>query len=298
MVCSGRKDENTSWAEYSSIHDQDKSTCQRSDGLVRQIILFALVCAFAVQSRAETVVSFDVGASGPFSLSPTESAGIVNVGNWNNLTGSGSSDSFSNGVDSNGVATTIDLNISGADGVNWQGNSFHNLSENNASLVQDTAYVNNQDSNTSGGALDSFTVSFSDIGFDSYDVYLYTGAGQSDWGGSVSDGTTTYYVKGHDLSPGFTRATDPVEGATVTENYNNAGTADYIVYEGLTGESQAFEFTAFNQQIYFSAAQIVGVNFSASAATAVPEPSMGMILMAIGGYGFATRRRRRDSSAK
>ena len=266
--------------------------------MVRQIAMFALVCAFMVQGRAETVVSFDVGAAAPFALSPTETAGIVNVGNWNNLTGSGTSDSFSNGVDSNGVATTIDLNITGADGVNWQGNSFHNLSGNDARVVQNIAYVNNQDSNTSGGSLDSFTVSLSDIGFDSYDVYLYTGAGQSDWGGSVSDGTTTYYVKGRDLSPGFTRATDPVEGATLAENFANADTADYIKYEGLTGDSQAFEFTALNQQIYFSAAQIVGVNFSASAATAVPEPSMGMILMAIGGYGFATRRRRRDPSAK
>ena len=106
-----------------SINNQDKSTCQRSDGLVRQITILALLCAFAVQSRAETVVSFDVGASGAFSLTPTETAGIVNVGNWNNLTGSGTSDSFNNGVDSNGVATTIDLNITGADGVDWQGNS-------------------------------------------------------------------------------------------------------------------------------------------------------------------------------
>ena len=264
---------------------------------MNRITLVALLLLMSpLATRAATTVSFDVGASGSFGLSATEEAGVVRAAHWNSLTGSGSSDSFSNAVDDTGAATAISLSISSADGVNWQGNTYHGLTGNDANVHRDSAFANffNPD-----GTGDTLEVDFSGIGYSDYDIYLYTGAGGTDRGGSITDGNTTYYVKGFDAG---SAVRDYIEG-TETESYASAGSADYVVFRGLTGETQSFTFAVEETQIFFSGAQIVGnTNTSGggsgassslrSTASAVPEPSSGLIF-ALTSLGFLTRRRRR-----
>lgn len=235
-------------------------------------------------TRAATTVSFDAGASSVNALAADETAGVVAAQNWNLLSGSGRGnvgDSYSNAFDSFGVETTIDVTISSADELDWQQNEWHGFSGSNQRLAQDITYVN--------GAGDTFNVAFDEIGFESYDIYLYTGAGGTDRGGSITDGSTTYYVRGFESGGG----TDEFVQGSVTDSYANATSADYVVFRGLSGASQSFEFEAIDTQIFFSGAQIVGTGLaSASSTSAVPEPSSALIFTLVG-FGLVTRRRRR-----
>ena len=86
--------------------------------------------------------------------------------------------------------------------------------------------------------------------------------------------------------------------ATETGSFAAATAADYVKFEGLTGTSQDFVFTVDSQQIYFAGAQIVSLDgvgaggSAASSASAVPEPSSGLMLVVIGVCGVLRRRRR------
>lgn len=253
------------------------------------VVLLLLLSPLAVD--AATTVSFDVGANSANALGSSEVAGVVPAANWNLLTGTGPgplNDSYLNAVDENGLMSGIDMTITSADEVDWQGNVYHGLSGSDAKMMRDIAYVN--------GPTDTLTVGFSDIGYSSYDIYLYTGAGGPDRGGSITDGTTTYFVRGFNVGAG---TTDYIQG-TATDYASSvagsAGSADYVVFSGLTGATQTFTFEAIDTQIFFSGAQIVGNSgssgSSAASSAAVPEPSSAMVF-ALAGFGFLTRRRRR-----
>ena len=89
--------------------------------------IFALLLLLPVAANGNTVVSFDVGNRGGLPLAPTDTAGVVAVTNWNNLTGSSTTDSLLDAVDNSGTLTGIDISITNAEGVNWAGNTFHCL---------------------------------------------------------------------------------------------------------------------------------------------------------------------------
>lgn len=255
--------------------------------MFRFVCLILMLVMATSSTHAATTVSFDAGASSVNALRADETAGVVAAENWNLLSGSGRGivgDTYTNAFDSFGVETTIDVSISSADELDWQQNVWHGFSGSNQRLAQDITYVN--------GAGDTFAVEFDEIGFESYDIYLYTGAGGTSRGGSITDGSTTYFVRGFEAGGG---TEEFVEG-TETESFANATSADYVVFRGLTGSSQSFEFEAIDTQIFFSGAQIVGnpgtPPASAASTSAVPEPSSALIFSLVG-FGLVTRRRRR-----
>ncbi len=255
--------------------------------------IFALLLLLPVAANGNTVVSFDVGNRGGLPLAPTDTAGVVAVTNWNNLTGSSTTDSLLDAVDNSGTLTGIDISITNAEGVNWAGNTFHGQTPGsaNARLLQDIAFEN--------GAGDTFNVTFDDIAFDNYDVYLYTGAKFEAWGGSISNGDTSYFIRG---PVDNTAVTGFIQG-TETGSFADATSANYVKFSNLSGENQEFEFRVDAQQIYFAGAQIVSLDSvatvpgftagsGATIATAVPEPSSAIALLLIGAASVVRRRRR------
>ena len=248
------------------------------------IFLFLFLLAPAAVHAA--VVSFDIGTQGVTPLASTDEAGVIAVTNWNNVGGTGQTTDFTNAIDDSGAATGIDISITSAEGVRWGGNHFHGqVAGANANMMRDIAYEN--------GAGDTFNVAFDDIGYDNYDVYLYTGAKFEAWGGSISNGGTSYFIRGAETSPNFVQGTE-------TGSFANATSADYVKFSNLSGDSQDFEFRVDAQQIYFAGAQIVSLDVagpagpsSSTGISAVPEPSSAIALLLIGSAGVLRRRRRK-----
>ncbi len=230
-----------------------------------------------VSNAASIGLNFVDGRSGldPQSIGAAESAGVVSQVNWNNTNAEGAD------VSAGFTRTTLDIaspiadtlvDNTGVDSgatVSWFASST--WSPVSAGTDGDGALMSDFLQPANGTA----SVTFSDLTYDTYDVYLYFGRGQY---ANINGDTTA------DISIGATTKTVTMSG----EGTGFAGFVEdvnYVRFSGVTGSS----FTASFDHISGSfTAGIKGIQV-----VAVPEPSTAALLAGCLGLGHVMMRRRR-----
>ena len=245
--------------------------------------LSLLTVAFlaAVSPRSEAAALSLNFASGPdipgpppsYLMDAAESAGVVPLTNWNNLTGA--SASVSNLVNDSGIITSAMAS--------WTSNGTWET-DITVSAGDFKMMKTHLDARASGfpAPLDAtVTVSGIPSGISTlYDVYVYFDAVTAD-GTVLSNytiGSQTFYTSDTATFNGtFTQATG------TTPETRSAG-ANYVKFSGLTGDSFTLVADSENFRAEISGIQIV----------AVPEPGSS-VLIAMGGLLALARRRSRSA---
>jgi|GEM_PF-754568 len=169
-----------------------------------------------------------IGGDGAGDEPPTtEEAGLVRVGGWTN---SWPSNITTDLRDDTGLLTTVDISYSSSAG-SYPIQVSHPGQDSDGSWNKEllNGYLN------SGGGENS-SVTFSQIPYTSYDVYVYFSSDVADREGSVTDGTSTFYFRtiGADSIAGadavLTQATD------TTDDVQDEP-ANYAVFTGIEGAS-------------------------------------------------------------
>jgi hypothetical protein len=238
-----------------------------------------LSCGLSVGVNADSIGVNFVGGGGPntgSSLAPTDVAGLVPQGNFNNA--SGGSGSLTGLTDQNGNITTA--------GAAW-------TSPNTWSSGTDTSTPNGKllngyiDSNGSaaGGAM----VTLTNIPYSAYDLIVYFNTDNGtpragDYEVVTSAGTQTQQAL-YEKSSSIILAPPDLSNTLATTAATPGGT--FIIFPGLTDSSIKLES---NQ------ASLPGVNFRAPISgfqiySATPEPGSLGLLTAIGGMALTRRRK-------
>ncbi len=240
------------------------------------VVALVTLVSFATFASAQVIsVSFSAPSPpfgfGPFYLlGPSETAGVVPVSNWNNVTGtSGVVTGF---IDDSASSTTLSLNITpGAPNYGHWG--FFGAGTSDQRMLG--AFLENPFPTT------PFSISLSSIPYSLYDIYIYSGPNADRTGlrWEVSNGTTSYF--------GIVDSTVPTTGYLLTSatTLATAVAANYSVFSNLTGSTQTFTFSGPGAPS-LSGFQIV----------LIPEPSTVMLaLLGVAGVTGITILRRRKA---
>jgi autotransporter-associated beta strand protein len=184
-----------------------------------------------------SVISVNFQGSNTSALAPSESAGVINMSNWNNA--GGASGSASALVDALGGASSAS--------VSWASNNTWNLpiteSPGNARMMR--GYLDTSNTSTTTVTVSGLPSVFTT---GSYSVYVYR---DGDNGGNPTAGN---YTIGSTTINATDNANSNFNG-TFTQANNSAG--NYIVFTGLTGSSFTLTAQATNARAPINGIQIV-----------------------------------------
>lgn len=231
--------------------------------LVVAILSVLVVACQALPVRAEAIsVNYgaDAASNGSTSLLPTDTAGVVPVANWNNISAG------ANGValkDSNGTLTGLTLTQSANGG---SGSGISNFSG-TGDLHMMAGSANN------GWGATPVTLTFDGtVPYSTFDVYVYYHSG---WVGanasqqfSIVDGSNTTIAtqRGLEVFDGTFSATYPTTTSYILSNNlsdANANDSNYVKFTGLTSAQVAGGFTlkdtGLNGIAYINGMQIISI---------------------------------------
>jgi hypothetical protein len=215
----------------------------------------AILASATAWGASAISVNYDIAGGNTASLATTDIAGVVPVGNWNNLQAPSVGAAFNYAmtyVDDSGANTSLTVAASSGIGDTW----------NTGGIPDEIIFGDKSDmSNTS-------TLTLTSVPYATYDLYIYSTEWSSEVvnfdvnGGPVTTLTNTF-------TPQFTAGTPFVQNDT------------YVKLSGLSGNSTV-NMTATSGGLHLGGFQIVEV----------PEPS-STLLIALGGIGLLASRRRR-----
>lgn len=232
-----------------------------------KIYLAAGICVFlASVSQAVAVVSYNfdntstVGGDGAGSYpGATHTAGVVEVGYWHNSWPAYPGTDLTNSL---GRATTIDIATDSNSGT-WSLGAHpgpDSVGTWNKEMLN--GYLNGTGANSS-------SVTFSQIPYNGYDIYVYFAADDPARFGTVSDGTTTYSFN---ILSGMVAGNEALLVQTSDTDLNYPA-ANYCVFSNLTGSSKtvATSFMLAGQYGGISAIQIVENTNALFGISGIPE---------------------------
>ncbi|HLP77107.1 MAG TPA: PEP-CTERM sorting domain-containing protein [Candidatus Paceibacterota bacterium] len=228
----------------------------------KTILLAALVTASSLAANAQNVISW--AYNNGQSIPANGTAGVVSAINWN-LTGDTGSLSLSL---NNSTASGTTLSLAGGFGAWGIGGVSAPDADGTYNKAIFDGYYNSLGS----------TLTLGNIPFANYSIYVYFSSDVDGRTGTVSDGTTTYSFT--TMAVGATAANNAAFTRTTDTGTGNPS-ADYAIFENLSGSSKTFTIANTSDGMGFAGIQIVGV----------PEPST-MALAGLSVLGLAISRRR------
>ena len=240
---------------------------------IRPFVLLSLAASLALffvpNTRAAVISANFQGNQGSNALVEANSAGVVFVNNWNDVTTGTVSNVSLN--DNTGAATSAKISYSGLSLGQGNGTNFSQLG--NTRLMAGNIFL---------GGNAAVDLDFTGIPYSQYDLYVY-------FDGSVAANQTQNYtvIGGPTLlgnDGGLTNESAFVQSI-------NGSQGDYVLFTGLTLSS----FTLRSQGVGNQYAYLNGVQFVET--TPVPEPS-SVSLLGLGAIVLARRVRSRARSAR
>lgn len=235
------------------------------DTMKKQLQSLALTFALtALPATAAVVSTYAVDFHGtvqPDTLAPTDVAGVVPTTRWDAATGL-----------SGGGSTLTNTGIGGSMSYGWNA-PMDGLISPSSSTVGDEDMMEGY--LTTRNLMPSITVQFSiptlaSLGWDEYDLYIYTNAGSSDTYGIDlflgGAGIPISYTH-NDLAPGYGGGTSTYVDSQTSPSGN------YVVYTGLVQTTQFIEISTTSEfgGAYANGFQIVG--------RTIPEPTTGLLAL-------------------
>ena len=189
------------------------------------------VLGLNLASAASIGLSFTSGRDTVAILSSGDSAGVVPQTNWNSSDGTdpdGDGSGTNAGILPGGGSLVDDSGASTGVTATWSSNNTWNT--NNGTSNGDNKVMNGYIDHTGGPPA---TISFTNIPYAEYDVYVYVGSDGNGRTGTVSDGTTTYsYTTNANTGGSF-----PGAYIQTTDTGGGNPNANYAKFTGLTGGS-------------------------------------------------------------
>jgi len=238
---------------------------------MKKFLVLLLVLGFAGITDAGLIgVNMGGGAwhTDDFNLDASDWAGVALQQNWNNA--SGSSGSLSYLVDDYGSATSA--NVSWSAWSDWHVDN--GTATGDARLM--SGYLDK------GWGDQDINITFSDIPYPIYDVYVYVGSSNAGAMAHVTDGTTSYSFTNDSYHPGFQQS----DYSFTYDTDDLFPAANYAVFSGLTSSSVSISLDHVSQG-GASCDEVLGI-FAVQIVT-IPEP-MTMALLGLGGLGLIRRR--------
>ncbi|WP_241392677.1 PEP-CTERM sorting domain-containing protein [Rippkaea orientalis] len=211
-------------------------------------------------------------------VASSASPGIVPGINWNNIAGASGNNIILS--DDSGTATTTLLTFSAAGFFN----GFSPTST--ANPATNTLY-------TSGlfgsNIISEISLSLSGIPYSSYDLYVFASADTSANNQlSITDGNTTFYYASNgqfnSAATTLLQTTSTIPGSPTT------GPGQYQLFAGLTGSS--ITLTTGGSLTNILSNNVFGFQIVSTTSTTIPEPSMIIGLLFLGGGLFAGSKRK------
>jgi hypothetical protein len=257
----------------------------------------ACLLGFASTSQAARIISINANeASNRVPMAATDLAGApgVRVGNWNNyasggktLPGQVTSPTSGTLIYSDGTAVPASFQVTTSGEPGYVGT---NTLVNDRRMYSGAHHINSN----SGSA--SMTVTFSDIPFTAYDLYIYAQgqnvSGSNFRGGSVELGSEIFYTQGgaspQDDGSGYVPMTTTSIPTSPVES--DIAFGNYAVFDDLSGSSQTVTLTSYLWTDY-ARLQLYGYQIveQVSDTQPIPEPT---VLGVLGLGALALLRRR------
>ena len=197
----------------------------------------------------------------------TGQAGQVPMANWNNLTGQNQAtpQALSNNFNASTLAT-----------VSWSGCNDNYDVFNASQTDQNAQLLNSYMDNTSGGGLETVTVT--GVPYSNYNVYVYLASDGNGRNGAVTIGGTTYYYQ---TNANLATRPYPLTQTTSTTSANYMA-ANYALFTGLTGGTLVISQTeSFNNGI--AAVEVVGNNVNNTLPATTPVTIAAGATLDLGG---------------
>ncbi len=242
------------------------------------------VAMLTIGQASGSTISINVGGFDHDHDVTTGTAGVVDVGNWNNLTGAVANPTGTSLIDDSGVATTAGISSSG-----WLYNTFNDFGDNRKNMLSN--FIGRD-----GDPISSATITLTSIPYATYDVYIYYTAYWMGNGGEIqpwteSEGSTTLYglrgpLSGGQLT-GYQQYQTTSHATALADADAAGGTAggNYLVFSGLSAANLTLTSSDPNQDGW----KMVGLS-GIQIVEAIPEPSL-LSLLALT-PALALRRRR------
>lgn len=251
------------------------------------LTLLAAACAIPSLALAGTIISFNPQASTGGLMATTYLAGApgVRVGYWNNFNES-------------------NLVLDASDSVRYDdgtvvGGGFSmtfNIPTSQGAFTNRTGATTN-DPQMFNGVVDVYsatasTATFSNIPFETYDIYVYMRNDGANRVGGFTIGGTTYYARGSGVASDNIPGTDGSGYVLSTDTTITDGTdssvdqGNYVRFSNLTGSSQILSLFAADGSTGVERNKVAGFQI-----VATPEPSRAMLLI-LGSVLMLTRRHR------
>ncbi|MDF1712804.1 MAG: PEP-CTERM sorting domain-containing protein [Akkermansiaceae bacterium] len=217
---------------------------------------------------ASVAINFQRSPNGEQPMSPGDVAGVIAQSNWNNVTGGA--------ANAGSIADLVtDAGANSGVSVEWAGDT--SWSNNNG-----TANGHNK---MMGGYLDhtgtvGAKATFTNISYDTYDIYVYFGSDGNGRTGQVTDGTTSFSYTTNSATGGDF----PNQYTLTTDTTGSNPAANYAVFSDLSGATQVIDIIRGSSNSGIHGIQIVDTSV-------VPEP--GSLALLIPGIGMMFLRRRR-----
>ena len=195
----------------------------------------------------EGVISLNVESYGTIPDGPGNTAGVVNADYWNDTwrdhsVAGGALNGFTapDLQDNSGGTTTLDVTFATND--TWQVN-FQSDPGVDGDGTHNKRLLNGYLNNGGGGTT---SLSFAEIPYASYDLYVYFSSDTANREGSITDGSTTYYfstvgassIAGANAAFTLGTATVPTDPGDGDAGDGDDPLANYVVFSGLSGSSQ------------------------------------------------------------
>ncbi|NQT40267.1 MAG: PEP-CTERM sorting domain-containing protein [Planctomycetes bacterium] len=270
------------------IHPATTGQVRGTHGFVDAVAFSTFTGAFApgsdfqldtAQGTAASSIGVNFSTSTGEDVTAAQEPGVVAGANWNNVgvtTGVTTSDL----QDNSGAATTADVTLNSA--LTWNfGNGTTGDAGFNTMVNRGVFGAGN------GGADDEVSITFDEIPYDLYDVYVFaqsrTTAGNDL---SVTIGDTTFYYD----TDGSGAADEIAQIVSTTAGSPTAG-GSFALFEGLSGDS--FTLTTDGSVTGAISNNVFGVHV-VERVGAVPEPST-LVLLTLGSLGLLWIRRRKKA---